>query len=97
MKVKYTEEVTHEIHLDDDQMDHIAIRTLRERFDIPVGAFIKGKKLMHNVEYNTSHSWDVDEEYRDIDPMDEIVIKVIDHLEEQKYKRTQELAETYFR
>ena len=97
MKIKVTEEVTHDVHLDDEQMDAITIATLRKRFNIPEYAFIKGKKLMHSVEYHTSHSYDVDETHRNVEPLDKSILEIIEQIQEKKRDRDREVAETYFR
>ena len=80
MIVKSERTVVDKFHIDREEQQRITKKTLGEEFGCYEGYFIKDGKLMQNVEYHTSHSWDTDEVIREATELDEAVLLIYKHL-----------------
>lgn len=67
---------TFEVELDAKTRKKITEKALEEIFDIPRDAYIKDKKLVHDVEYYTSHSWFETETIREATESDILYFKL---------------------
>jgi len=85
MEITITEKVEHKVNIGTKQSAKITLNFLEEEFGITPHMWIENDRLMHEVEYHTSHSWFDDEEIRKATKEDKFILKTVKEIYSRIY------------
>ena len=83
MRITVTKKNYYDVDIDDQQMLEITLEYLYQKFNWKLGYYIKDNVVYEDVEYYTSHSYDVTEKVRDASFDDIMVYEFLKKLREK--------------
>jgi len=78
MKFTYTEKIKRKVDISNKEAAKIALDYIKEEFNLESDMWIEDGKLMHEVEYITSHKWTSNEIIREATKEDKIMLKAVE-------------------